>query len=102
VTGGLLDEVAEHRLAEFEVGDDTVFDGANGGDGIGGTSEHLSGELADGSSLSQDAAGPFLESNDGGFIDDNTFPVDGHDCVGRSEVDCQIGAEPAPKSLNHP
>jgi len=44
----LLDEVAQHRLGNLEVGDDPVFHRANGHDITRGTPEHLFGLLADG------------------------------------------------------
>src|SRR5207247_658498 len=60
----LLNEVVQHALGDFEIGDDTVLHGLDGDDVAGGAAEHLFGFFADGFHL----AGSFVDGDDGGFV----------------------------------
>ena len=60
------DEIGEHGLGDFKIGDDAVFERADGGDGAGGFSEHFLGDEADGVAVLKDAVGAFFYRDDGG------------------------------------
>ena len=40
------DKVGQHRLGDFKIGDDAVFQRADGGDGAGGLAKHFLGGQA--------------------------------------------------------
>jgi len=84
------DEVGEHGLGDFEVGDDAVAQGADGGDGAGGFAEHFLGGLADGITVLEDARGAFFDGDDGGFIEDDAFTADVNKGICRAQVDGHI------------
>src|SRR5260370_913845 len=77
---GLLDEVVQHLLGDFEVSDDAVFHGLNGDDVAGRAAEHLLGFFAHGLNLT----GQFIDGYDGRFVDDDALALGIDQCVGRS------------------
>src|SRR5260370_913842 len=86
---GLLDEVVQHLLGDFEVSDDAVFHGLNGDDVAGRAAEHLLGFFAHGLNLT----GQFIDGYDGRFVDDDALALGIDQCVGRSQIDGQVTGE---------
>src|SRR5690606_8794866 len=83
---GLLDEVGEHLLGDFEVRDDTVLHRLDRHDVAGRPAEHFLGVLANG----LDASVDLVDRHDGGFVDHDPLPAGVHAGVGRAEIDGQI------------
>ena len=81
-----LDEVVEHTLSDFEVGDNAVLHGADGNDRAGCAPQHLLRFLADRLYF----GGVFVHRNDGGFVDDDTLALGEHQRVGSAKIDCEI------------
>ena len=75
---GLLDEVAEHRLGDLEVGDDTIR-----------AAEHSLGLVADGENL----GGAGLDGDDGGFAKHDPLVLDEDKSVGGAEIDADVTGE---------
>ena len=67
-----LDEVAQHRRGDFEVGDDAVLHGADGDDVARRPPEHLLGFLADRQDLLA-AARVLLHGDHGGLVGDDAL-----------------------------
>ena len=86
---GLLDEVAEHRLGDLEVGDDTILEGADRGDAAGRAAEHSLGLVADGENL----GGAGLDGDDGGFAKHDPLVLDEDKSVGGAEIDADVTGE---------
>ena len=88
-----LDEVAQHRLGDLEVGDHAVLDRADRAHVAGRPAEHLLGLEADGA---DHLAAPVRVARDG---DDarlrahEALALDVHERVGRAEVDREIVGE---------
>ena len=87
----LLDEVVEHLLGDFEVGDDAVLHGLDGHDVAGRAAEHVLGFFADGF----DFAGVLVDGDDGGLVDDDAFAGREDEGVGGAEVDGQVARKHA-------
>ena len=87
----LVDEVAQHRLGDLEVGDDAVLQRPDGDDGARRAAEHALGLDADG----QHALGVLLDRDDGRLDEHDAAPADGDERVGGPEVDGHVAtAEP--------
>ena len=82
----LVDEVAQHRLGDVEVGDDAVLHRADGGDVAGRAAEHPLGLVADGADL----AGDGVEGDDGGLAQDDALVLHVDERVGRAEIDADV------------
>ena len=82
----LLDEVGEHLLGDFEVGDDAVLHGADGHNVARGAAHHLLGLPAHGFHL----AGGLIDGNDRRFVDDDAFAVGKDQRVRGTQVNRQI------------
>ena len=67
----LLNEVVQHALGDFEVGDDAVLHGPDGDDVAGRAAQHFLGFLADGLHF----AVVLVDGDDGGLVDDDAFPL---------------------------
>jgi hypothetical protein len=83
----LLDEVVEHLLSDFEVGDDAVLHGLDGDDVARGAAKHVLGFLADCFHF----AGVLVDGDDGGLVDDDAFAGREDEGVGCAQVDGQVG-----------
>ncbi len=81
----LLEHPAQHELGSVEVGDDAVFQGADGLDIGVGLLVHVARLAADGDQL----AGMDVERDDGRFVD-NDLAVIEDERIGRTEVDGQL------------
>ena len=82
----LLDEVVEHLLRHFEVGNHAVFQRLDDSDAAGRAAQHLPGFRADRLHF----AGTVIESNGGGLVDHDA-PVPGIDPrVNRTQVNRQV------------
>ncbi len=89
----LVDEIAEHRLGDFEVGNNSVLDRPDGDDIARGAAQHHFRFLADGQHL----VGPdvLADRNHGRFPQDNAFAFDVDKGVGGAQVNGQIVGKPA-------
>ncbi len=89
----LLDEVIQHLLGDFEVGDDAVFHRPDGDDVAGRAAEHFLGFFADRFHF----AGVLVQRDDGRFVDDDAFAFGENQRVGGAEIDGEIGRKKAEK-----
>ena len=90
----LADEILDHLLRHFEVGDDAVAKRADGDDRRGRAAEHALGLRAHGEEL----VGPRVDRDDRGLVEDDALTADVDDRVGGPEVDGHVathdGREP--------
>jgi hypothetical protein len=93
----LLDEVAQHRLGDVEVGDDAVLHRADGGDVAWGAAEHLLGFVADG----QDLAGGGVDRDDGRLAQHDALVLDVDEGVGGAQVDADVVGEKSQQLVEH-
>jgi len=84
----LGDEVLDHRLGDFEIGDDAIAQRADCLDVAGGTAQHHLGLLADSQNLTLAALGG--EGHDRGFVQDDAPPLDVNEGVGGPKVDAHV------------
>ena len=89
----LLNEVIQHALGDFEVGDDAVLHGPDGDDIAGRAAKHLLGFFADGFHF----AGVLVDRDDGGLVDDDAFALGEDQRVGRAQIDGEIGRKETEK-----
>ena len=85
----LLNEIGEHLLGDFEIGDHAVFHGLDGDDVAGSASEHVFGFAADG----DDFAAVLVDGHDGGLVDDDALAARENQCVGGAEVNGEVGRQ---------
>jgi hypothetical protein len=83
------DQMGQHSLGNFEVGDDTVFERTDGDDVAGRAAEHAFGLIADGENLVR--AG--LHGDHGGFAQHNALIAHIDQGVGRSKIDPDVTRE---------
>ena len=88
---GLLDEVVEHLLGDFEVGYDAILHGLDGDDVAGGAAEHLLGLLAHGLHFT----GVLVDGHNGGLVDNNALAGREDQGVGGAEINGQVAREHA-------
>ena len=89
----LVDEVIQHLLGDFEIGDDAVFHRLDGDDVAGSAAEHLLRFFADGFHFT----GGFIEGYDGGLVDNNAFPFGVNESICGAEVDGEVRRKQAEK-----
>ena len=82
----LLNEIVQHLLGDFEVGDHAVFHGLDGDDVAGRAAQHLFRFLAHGLHF----ACVLVDGDDGGLIDHDALALGVHQGVGRPQIDGQI------------
>ena len=85
----LANEVLEHLLRHFKVGDDAVLHRADGDDVAGRAPQHLFGFLAHRFDLVSD----LVDGDDGRLGDDNAAPLRIDECVCRAQINRQIAGE---------
>ena len=85
----LLNEVIQHVLGDFEVGDDAVLHGLDGDDVAGRAAEHLLGFFADGF----DFAVGFVDGDDGRLVDDDALAFGKDQRVGGAKIDGKVGGK---------
>ena len=85
----LLNEVIQHALGHFEVGDDAVLHRPDGDDVAGRAAQHVLGFFADG----LDFAGVLVDGHDGGLVDHDALAFGEDQGVGGAQIDGQIGGE---------
>ena len=91
----LLNEVAEHRLGDVEVGDHPVFERADGADRSGRFAQHLLGHQTNRIAVAQNLVRPAPDSHHGRFVEDDPFTLDADKRVAGAQVDPHIDAEQA-------
>ena len=84
-----VDEVAEHLLADLEVGDDAVLQGPDGLDVAGRAADHALGLDADG----QGPAVLHVDGDDRRLVEDDAAAAHVDERVGGAEVDGHVAAE---------
>ena len=84
----LRDEVLDHRLGNFEVGDDAVAQRADRLDVAGGTTQHHLGLFADRENLPLAALRG--EGHDGRFVENDAPTLHVDQRIGRTEVDAHV------------
>ena len=84
-----LNEVGEHLLGDFEVGDDAVLHGLDGHDVAGRAAEHLLGFAADG----LDFSGVLVDGDDGRLVDDDALALGKDQRVGGAQIDGEVGGK---------
>ncbi len=87
----LLDEIVEHLLGDFEVGDDAIFHGLDSHDVAGRAAQHLFGLFADG----LDLARVLVDGDDRGLIHHDALAPCVDQRVGRPQVDGKIAGKNA-------
>ena len=96
----LADEVLDHLLRDFEIGDDAVAHGTDGFDIAGGAPQHHLGVVADGAHRFFAAA-----RGNGGhhrrLVQHNAAAFDIDQRVRRSEVDCHVARKGTQKTAEH-
>ena len=95
----LADEILDHVLGDFEIGDDAVAQGTDGLDVAGGSAQHLLGVLAHGQHLFL-----ALDVGDGDhrrLVEDNVLALYINQRVGGTEIDRHIGGENSKNSRQH-
>lgn len=85
------DKLLEHVGSDVEVGNNTVLEGADCGNGAGGTSDHFLCLSADSDYLMGGRA--YVNSDNGGLANDNSLTLYEHQRIRRSEVDSNILCE---------
>ena len=100
--GRLLDEILQHRFAEFKVGNHAVLEGPDGRNRIRRATEHLLRQLSDRCSATENLPRPFLQRDNGRFVNDDPGPLQGHERVRRPQVNPQVGAHPLTEPVQHP
>ena len=87
----LLNEVAEHALGDFEVGDDAVLHRPDGDDIARRAAEHFFRFFADGFDL----AVVLVDGDDGRLVDNDALSFGEDQRVRRPEIDGKVGGEEA-------
>ena len=87
----LLDEVIQHLLGDFEIGDHAIFHGLDGDDVAGSASQHFLGFFA----YRLNFTSIFIDGDDGRFIHHNAFALGIDKRVGRPQVNGKIAGEHA-------
>jgi hypothetical protein len=85
----LANEIAEHLLGGFEVGNHAVAHRLDGGDVAGGTPEHLLGVVAD----RLDLIVRIVDGDDGRFAEHDALPARVDAGIGGAKIDRQIVGE---------
>jgi hypothetical protein len=94
----LADEMAQHGLGDFEVGDDAVLEGTDGDDVARGAAEHAFGIISDGEHL----IGAGFDRDDGWLAQDDAVVLDVDQSVRGAEVDADvIGKQVSEKLFEH-
>ncbi len=87
----LLDEVVQHLLGDFEVGDHAVLHRLDGHDVAGRAPQHLLGFFAHGFHF----AGVFVDGDNRGLIDDDALAGRVDQSIGGAQIDGQIARKHA-------
>ena len=90
---GFAEEIAQHRLAQFEVGDHAFSQRADDRDRAGRAAEHLLGQMTDGATARENAMGLAFDGHDRRFVQHETFAGHADQRVGCTEIDRQIASE---------
>ena len=85
----LLDKVIQHLFRHLKVGDDTIFQGANGNDVTGRAPQHLLGIAPHGFDIPID----LIDGDDGRLIDYNSLALGKHQGIGGAQVNGEVGGK---------
>ncbi len=85
----LLNEVIQHALGDFEIGDDAVFHGPDGDDVARRAAQHLLGLFAHGFHFAR----VLVDGDNGGLVDDNAFALGKDQRIRGAEINGKIGRE---------
>ena len=99
---GLAEEIAEHRLAQLEIGDDAVSQRPDDRDRVGRAAFHLLGQVAHRAAAGEDLARALLHGDDRRLVEHQPFADQADQRVGRSQIDGQVAAEVIQQVLEHP
>ena len=95
----LAEEIAEHRLAQLEIGDHAVAQRPDDRDRVGRAAFHLLGQVSDRAAAGEDAARALLHGHDRGLVEHQPFADHADQRVGRPQIDGQIATEAAQEVL---
>ena len=99
---GLAEEVAEHGLAEHEVGDHAARQGANDGDPLRRAALHLPGHVTDRRAAGKDFAAGLVDRHNRRLIQHEPLARNSDERIGGAQIDRQIATEVLQQSLEHP
>jgi len=85
--------VTKHGFCDFEVGDDSVFERADGDNAAGGSAEHAFGVIAHGENF----IGSGLYGDDGRFAENDAVVFNVDESICGPEIDADIAVEHAAK-----
>jgi hypothetical protein len=86
-----LDKIPQHGFAQFEIGNHSVAQRPHGGDRVGRSAQHLPRQLPDSGPPPENFASSFFKGHDRRLIQHDPSSLDGHQRVGGSQVDRQVG-----------
>ena len=86
---GFLNKVVEHLLRHLEIGNDAVFQGADGDNVAGRAAQHFLGFAAHGFDVSMD----LVNGHDGGFVHDDPLTLGEHQGIGGAQVNGKVGGK---------
>jgi len=87
----LLNQLAKQFFGLLEVGDDAVLQGTHRVDAGRRAPEHLFRFPSD----AEHAVGSAVDGDHGGFVEDDPFPLDVDERIGRTEIDGHVTADQA-------
>ena len=87
----LLDEVVQHLLSDFEVGDDAILHGLDGHDVARCAAKHFLGLFTN----SLDFVGVLIQGHNRRFVYHNAFAARVHQRIGGAQVDGEVAGEDA-------
>ena len=100
---GLAEEVAEHRLAQLEVGDHAGGQRADDRDRLRRAALHLLGQMARRRSRRRECGCvPSSTATTEGSLSTRPSPDHADQRVGGAQVDGQVGAQQSEESMEHP
>ena len=88
----LAEKIAQHRLAQLEVGDHAVAQRADDRDRVGRAAFHLLGQMAHRAAAGEDSARALLHGDDRGLVEHQSFADHADQRVGRAQIDGQVAS----------
>jgi hypothetical protein len=97
----LLNEITQHRLGDFEIGDHSIFERANGDNAARGSTQHSFGLGADRKNFLTAALVSLLYGNDRRFVAHNPLIFNVDQCIGGPKIDGKIIGKDAKEGIEH-